>query len=444
MNDLVDESIEWMDQWFDPEVGLLWNPDRSFEGLPGRSVHMIPQCAWYCLALAHRDGPGDRDRLGAVLDALVATQYRHPGAVWDGTYAKFLEWPTPAVEGAVEWDDYDPNWRQFLGTALTMLLRRYPGHIDAARRDRVAESIAYAVAGEPPERIRPSYTNIALKVAWLDVEWGDRDRGERLAEAVWRRTVAAGAFEEFNSPTYDGISLWGLALWRGESSSPSLRTWGAELEALLWRRISERYHAGLRNMAGPYNRAYGMDMETTFSTLGLWIALSTGADNAPIPDRSTPFTHSHDFCFTPLPALVGTVVPDDVAPTLATFGGEHTVETVLESTHARRSCTAWLGGDVILGAESGTIDWGGWEQHHLATAHWRTPDGPIAWLRVRHPGPSAATADPGVLRVDAEGVSVEVGGVDGVTSLDPGTTALPGLDVSWRRGASSTIEVTPT
>ena len=287
---LADHATTWMDQWYDPAAGLLVSMPGSFDDIgPPGSLHLVPQSAWYALGLARR---GDTDRLATVLGALCNTQYRAPGEVWDGTFARFLEWPTPTAS-AVEWVDYDPNWRQFLGTCLTMLLRRHGDHVDAPLRQRVEDTIGYAVASEPEDRVHPSYTNIALKKAWLDVEWGFPDRGEALAGSIVERHDRVGAFEEFNSPTYDGIDLWALGLWRAESSSGRLQEWGARLEASLWERIGERYHAGLRNIAGPYTRAYGMDMERYLALVALWVAASTGVADAPLPPLDTTFRQAH-------------------------------------------------------------------------------------------------------------------------------------------------------
>ena len=68
----------------------------------------------------------------AVIEALLALQYDQTGAVWHGTFARFAEWPEPTAE-AVEWDDYDPNWRQFLGTTWLVILREFETRCRAPR-----------------------------------------------------------------------------------------------------------------------------------------------------------------------------------------------------------------------------------------------------------------------------------------------------------------------
>jgi hypothetical protein len=85
--------------------------------------------------------------------------------------------------------------------------------------------------------------------------------GERMAREVYRLFKQHDAFAEYNSPTYCGVDLYALALWRSYPSlSPHLTRWGEEMEALLWRDLAQFYHADLRNLAGPYDRSYGMDM----------------------------------------------------------------------------------------------------------------------------------------------------------------------------------------
>ena len=121
-----------------------------------------------------------------------------------------------------------------------------------------------------------------------------------LANAIEALFRQQQGFSEYNSPTYYGVDLWALALWRG-SASPLLQTAGLRLEAALWRDIADFYHPGLYNLCGPYDRAYGMDMMRYASLLGLWLWWGCGA--AAFPDPTRPFGHAHDFCATPLLAL---------------------------------------------------------------------------------------------------------------------------------------------
>ena len=220
MGDLLDVSMAWMDPWWDPEAGLLWNMEGSYDEVaPPRSIHLVPQSAWYAAGLLFRGGPGDEERATRTIEALLATQYDEPGTEWHGTFARFLETPPPKP-GAVMWIDFDPNWRQFIGTTFEVLLQ--DGLIsDAALAARVRATIEHAVASEPVERVPPNYSNIALMRAFLEVEHG-RPGAEEYAARVVALFDEHGAFEEYNSATYYGIDLYALALWRDRSSSPIL------------------------------------------------------------------------------------------------------------------------------------------------------------------------------------------------------------------------------
>jgi hypothetical protein len=401
---LAQFATEWMDRWFDPAIGLLRNPPGSFdaEGVEPLSVHTVQQGGWYAAGLLMR---GDEARAAQVINALCDVQYDEPGTAWHGTFRRFHETPPPR-EGARMWVDYDPNWRQFVGTSFALLLRRFP---DAALPvERMRRAIDLAVEGEAAHgRVTASYSNIAVMKAWLDVFAGRVEDGEALGEEIVERFRRHGTLEEYNSPTYYGVVLFALALWRSETESERLRAWGAEIEEGLWRDLARYWHASLRNVAGPYTRSYGMDLEQYASQLSLWVWHELGREAAPFPTVGDDggFEHSHDLCMGPMVELLGARIPTDVVDVLRTFPGEHTVEQVI-SDNPLRVATAWLADDVMVGAESSELDWGGWYQYVGATVHWRRPeDGALGWLKVRHKGVVDARAEPGRLVVDCRGES---------------------------------------
>ena len=396
--DLATAAVAWGDRWWDPDAGLLWNPDDAFEELPaGRSVHLVPQSAWYAAGLLLRGSEGDLARASSVLTAVLDTQYDAPGEVWDGTFARFQEWPVPSSDATI-WVDYDPNWRQFIGTTFSLVLSDLAEGLDDALLARMEAAVRRAVDGEPEGRVPAWYSNIALMKSWLEIEHGTRaDRpdvvaaGEALAEEVVRLFDRHGAFDEFNSPTYYGIDLFALRLWRTRSSSARLRSWGARLEDALWEDVARFHHAGLRNLAGPWSRSYGMDMCAYAGALGLWVWGALGRDLAPFPDVARPFGHSHDLFMGGVAALLGADIPAGAAAELEAFSGPRLVRRVI-SDEPPRVATAWLEATAMLGAESSGDGWSAWGQYHPVTGHWRAPDGSLAWFRLRHRAPVLAEA----------------------------------------------------
>lgn len=399
--DLAAASLAWTERWFDPDVGLLWNPEGAFdEEAPPRSVHLVPQSAWFALGLLARDDPGDRATAASVIEALVADQYDEPGTAWHGTFHRFHESPDPRP-GAVEWVDYDPNWRQFVGTTFALVLRRHGERLDPALASRMEAAIRLAVEGEPPERVQASYSNIALMRAWLEVEAGEREgrrdwvqRGEALGGAVVERFDRHGAFDEYNSPTYYGVDLYALALWCREPVSAELAAGGAGVEAALWRDAARWYHAGLRNVCGPFTRSYGLDMGRYAGLLGLWVWEALGRDLAPYPDLGGRFEHSHDTTMGPVVAELGAAIPPEAVASLRAFDGERTVEQVV-SEELGRVATGWLAPEVMLGGERGLLGTYAMGQYMPATGHWHG-----GALRVEHHAPTSATASPGRLQVE--------------------------------------------
>jgi hypothetical protein len=395
--DLGESTLAWADQWFDPDVALVWNPDDAFEETPkGRQLHMVPQSAWYAFGLLLRDRGDDRATAVRVIEAVLDTQYDAPGTAWDGTFARFRDWPDPPPDARI-WVDYDPNWRQFVGTTFLLMLAHFESVLSEGLVRRMDHSIGRAVAGEDPGRVTASYSNIALMKAWLEVEHGARSgspeiaaAGQALAASVVEHFDRHGSFEEYNSPTYYGIDFYALRLWRTQSSSASLRDWGARLEAAVWDDVARFFHPELANLCGPWTRSYGMDMGRYVGAMSLWMWAALGREHTPLPALTRPFEHGHDLLLGACAAFLGADLPDGAATRLTELGDERFVERVV-SSDPHRVATAWLEPGLMLGAEASEPGWPAWGQLHPVTLHWRRPDGGIGWLRLRHRAPVSAT-----------------------------------------------------
>ena len=163
------------------------------------------------------------------------------------------------------------------------------------------------------------------------------------------------------------------------------------METLLWRDIAQFYHADLRNLAGPYDRSYGMDMRRYASVIGIWMRLATDKIHALFPDTDRPFEHEHDIAFVPLIAFLGARVPPDARERLLAFQGERQIEHVI-SDSPRRVATAWLGKDRMLGGEFTSRTAPQSTQLHPATIHWRIDAEQIGWVRLFYLEPVDARA----------------------------------------------------
>ncbi len=443
--DLVERSMNWMDTHWDADAHLLYM--KSYERLsPLPMVHHIRETSWYALGLLLRASSTDKERACSALQALLKYQFDEPGAPYDGTWYRFPEEPHPGTKPI--WRGYDPNWREFIGTILAIILIEYEQDLPASLVKGIDEALRKAIRGALARNMPATYTNIALMHAFLLLFAGERldepawiVAGEQCAQEIHRLFAEHAAFSEFNSPTYYGVDLYALGLWRTYSSSVLLHTLGIEMEKALWRDIALMYHAELKNMSGPYDRSYGMDLQKYVTTLGMWLWIAIGKQNAPFPDVSTTFEHEQDFCFAPAYVAVGVQIPEDVLHHFLAFQGERQVERVI-STLPRRVATAWIGKEVLLGGEYTSYSIPASNQFHPATIHWKSTNNEIAWIRLPYTQPINAWAEKDKLFIscirqeDPEALlnfifRVSVPGLSSLAAhIQQDTWQLPGLHIS--------------
>jgi hypothetical protein len=257
-------------------------------------------------------------------------------------------------------------------------------------------------------------------------------------ESVYRLFTQYNAFFEYNSPTYYGVDLYGLALWRDYGSTERMRKIGAEMEATLWRDIADFYQPELRNISGPYDRSYGMDMESYVAVVGVWMRNALDAKLAPLPNLTPATDHLPDIWFAPHLAILGTPIPSDALAKMKHFAGPHLVRKQITD---KRVATAWIGKRVIFGGEATgkTKDAGPASQFHAATVQWRTPSGEIGWIQLVQCPIIDATADKDGLTLSASGTlrwRIHAKGLVPV-KIGQGGWTLPGLGVRVTTDATS-------
>lgn len=445
--DLFAASMRWMESHWDGETGLLWDSGDARLSIPH---HAIRGSIWYAFGLFMRDGAGDAARAIRVIDTLLNYQLDAPGRVFHGTFLRSPEETYPP-DDAIIWRDYDPNWREFITTVLQLIVHDYADRVPEALVQRIDHAMRQAVEGSLARGLSAAYTNIALMQAFMLCFAGRRfgeptwlAEGERMARQVYALFKQHDAFAEYNSPTYYGVDLYALALWRSYPSlSAFLTERGQEMEALLWRDVAQFYHAELRNLAGPYDRSYGMDMCRYVSVMGIWMRLATNRLAAPFPDTDLPFAHEHDLGFVPLLAFLGPRVPADALEHLLAFRGERQIERVI-SDAPRRVVTAWLGKDRMLGGEITSLTPPASTQLHPATLHWRIDADRIGWVRLVYRNPVDARASKDCLEITTTGeisFLVHAPGSD-LSQIHHGHWSFAGLSVDVDTNAD-TVSVQP-
>ncbi len=396
------QALSWMDAHWDETLGLLYNPgmsssapgDKNETGPP--KTHSVRSTIWYAAGLLLRNQPGDVSRANRAIEAVLSYQFDAPTQIYHGTFARTATDPLPP-DHPVIWKDYDPNWREFIGTTLALILQEYTPLLTDQLISKIDDALRKATLGTLSRDLSPEYTNIALMRVFLLDFAGHRfsvadwcGQAKQLAEKVYRLFATHWTFSEFNSPTYYGINLYALGLWRRYASSAYLRELGNLMEVALWQEIEQFYHAGLKNMCGPFDRSYYMDMNQYISGVGLWIAQVVKPPLAPLPDLSQPFAQSHDLCLTPLTAIVGTPAVAATLAQLTHFTAERQLERTI-ATAPYRAATAWLGAGLMLG---GAI----YQTPHApdlfcpATVHWQLPNATVGTIRLHRMAPIQAVA----------------------------------------------------
>jgi hypothetical protein len=308
--------------------------------------------------------------------------------------------------------------REFIGTTLIMILEEYSNQLPAPLRRRMEEAIVKAVEGERKEgRLERSYTNVALMYGLL-LSWAGQhlNRPEWLTEGqqwctdLYKLFKKNGTFEEYGSLEHQSVDLYGLALWRVYGPTAAIRSMGSEVEADLWKDTASYYNANLKNIAGPYDRAETMDMRKTVIGTGVWLRTVLGPGLAPLPEISPGIGNA--FIEAPQFAVLGANIPDEALKHFQGFVKERQVRRVID---ANRVATAWIGRDIMMGAESTNFTRQPGQPFVPGTVHWKMPDGDVGWIRL-YAGPR--------LNAQAEKETLSIQGVGDYTFR----VAAPGLD----------------
>jgi len=186
---------------------------------------------------------------------------------------------------------------------------------------------------------------------------------------------------------------------------------GAAMIKDTWESVSQLWHPDLKNVAGPYDRSYGFDMNRYVSILALNLWTIIGKSASSIIDKPFVMSHSADFAIAPLIAILAdyhkTLIPIDSLSRLSNFSGEHNFTSSTFSPPFDvypRNITSWLTHNLTIGSESfnETVIGGPAEStdsFRPAIIHWQTGNG-IGWIAWQATEPAlTAVTTPGQLNL---------------------------------------------
>jgi hypothetical protein len=310
------------------------------------------------------------------------------------------------------------------------MLEEFPHLIPQDTQDYMLESLfnttigdSYRVGGVDDDNLYPAYSNPSIMRAFVSGWVGRRANdsnmttaGEAYAQEVVDLFTRDNTLSEFNSGTYAGVSLFALTLWAKYMPQESVMgRYGGEMIKHTWTSLGELYNANLKNVAGPWDRSYGFDMNRYLSILALQMWTLIGKANAPINSKVRQLTphnpllsfqktnkqgkkkpyamgHKNDFAISPLVAILApfhnSLVPPSTLSSLTSFPGTHSVNTSAFSPPFDmypRNITAWMSPHLTIGAESFSENVIGGpaknpNSFNPAVVQWGRKDGSVGWL----------------------------------------------------------------
>jgi hypothetical protein len=370
------------DSRYDPACHMLTS---TFHGVGyhstvagGSKVHETQGSLLYAI-LCIRAGEQDRVARGErALAAVLDLQDTDPCSRTYGVWPWMLEEPLSQMRPP------DLNWADFCGMMLCHLLdhlRTRPGAVSPPLSARTRESLAHAAWAIFRRNVRPNYTNICALGAAVTTVAGELLGESRLLQYGRRRLhdllqsrLHNGGFTEYNSPTYNMVTLHACEQVLQLSGDVAARDDAETLRRIIWSDIAEHFHPGTGQWAGPHSRTYWSLM---LPDLANQLSRLTGAPIA---------AHARTPQGKPLRGNFAKHLPcpPDIAPRFAALPAPE-VET--KSTFVRGVApgvditgTTWMCDDACLGSVSHDSTW---TQRRPLIAYWRMPDAPPAVLRLR-------------------------------------------------------------
>ncbi|KAI1333733.1 hypothetical protein F5Y15DRAFT_430398 [Xylariaceae sp. FL0016] len=425
---LLEESMSFLDQIYDPGAGYLYD----FFG-QNAIIHTTRSSPYYATGLLQRNRDGDVEQAEKILRNVIEDQYRDTTDQWYGDYTKYPESPppgTPAYE-AVIYESWDPNWRGFVGTNLVVIYEEFRDLLSPELQGLILESLyntsvgdTYRVGGVDDDNLYPSYSNPALMRAatagWTGRKFNDRNMtmaAEKEAKDIIDLFNINNTLSEFNSPTYVSTSLGALTVWATYLPEDSIMAQnGARMTQQIWDQLSSMYNPNLKNLAGPLDRAYGFDMNNYVALISLNIWTMVGKKSAPVKPTPWVMAHANDYSTAPLIAVLApyhnSLVASATFEKLTKFCGEHTwtgQAYAPPSDKVVRNITSWVSANMTIGAESFDENyWGGPRQDisqwNPAVVQWLRYDSSVGFMNL-YPSKNSLDVDvaPGVLNLTYPG-----------------------------------------
>ena len=308
------------------------------------------------------------------------------------------------------YNSWDPNWRGFIGTNLIVIYEEFSHLLPDDVQHLILESMynntigdSYRVGGVDDDNLYPSYSNPSIMRAiasgWTGRKLNEANMtsaGEMYAQEILDLFDLNNTLSEFNSPTYAGVSIYGLTLWAKYMPQDSVMgREGPRMIRQIWKYTASVYAPAMRNIAGPWDRAYGYDMNKYVAIIGIYLWSLLGKGQAFGADSEVwSLAHADDFEYAPLIAVLApyhdSLIPEETINML-----KETCDKIVKRTtfappvdQVPRNITTWMSRNLTIGAESFEQSGLGGarednSQWNPAVVQWIRPDESVGYMTLR-------------------------------------------------------------
>lgn len=307
-------------------------------------------------------------------------------------------------------------------TQLVQIVELYSDILGEDLVSRIEDAVEISAVGEmrrngtypEDDNLVLAYSNPSLMrcltVGWIGARRNNatfinfaNEQGAQLLELF--KANGSNTLGEFNAPTYYGMDIWALAANIAYGPKNATMTTNAEyILTELWDDIAAHYNPYLRNLAGPYDRAYTRDMTVHSAVLSLWWWGLFGREyggQPPLGDVDLLYDVAQGAALAQLMDTAAQYISNETAAALkatGTWTGSRLLNKTIRSsldTDVLRVATSYVSAEVMVGGVTVAEDVNRGAQFVPAIVHWaadpqRTPSPGVGFFSLY---PSASTID---------------------------------------------------
>ncbi|MFO8012155.1 MAG: hypothetical protein R6X20_02500 [Phycisphaerae bacterium] len=284
-------SLRERDRLYDPKAQMLLYPEGGGQWIHTHiqkaPVHPTRASIRYAADLFDAGGAARLERARKVLAKVLRLQDTNPRSRTYGIWSYFLEEPLD------EMNNPDWNWADFIGLELTRILAGHADDLPADLAARARAGLGHACESILRRNVGLGYTNIAMLDCAVTATAGHlldepkyldygRDKLQRMIAFVAHH----GSFTEYNSPTYTMVTVDACEHVLAHVEDKAAREAAESLRRTAWRLITDHYHPGTEQWAGPHARCYRDHLAP--GTAETWIRLGKESAHRGCPPDMAP------------------------------------------------------------------------------------------------------------------------------------------------------------